>query len=117
VEKGERKNISEVLLPDTREVTTWSLLLRGTPDDSGASPPNLRSAWLAGEDFFLRFFGGWRGSAGHSLNGAQRGVRAPTSAVITLLIPPRILKSPTTSIHAGCTTAARSSRIRFTARS
>ena len=31
------------------------------------------------------------------------GVRRPTCAVITLLMPPRMLKSPTTSIQAGFT--------------
>ena len=41
----------------------------------------------------------------------------PCAAVITDLIPPRRLKSPTTRIHFGFTAATRSSRIRFTARS
>src|SRR6478609_10127076 len=50
-----------------------------------------------------------------TLQACQRPVRAPTLAVITLLIPPRMLKSPTTSIHAGFVASARSSRIRFTA--
>lgn len=43
--------------------------------------------------------------------------RLPVDAVITDLIPPRRLKSPTTRIHLGCTRSTRSSRIRFTARS
>ena len=38
-------------------------------------------------------------------------------AVITDLIPPRMLKSPTTCIQRGLQAAARSSRIRLTARS
>ena len=42
---------------------------------------------------------------------------APTRAVMIDLIPPRTLKSPTTSIDFGSITAARSSRMRFTARS
>jgi hypothetical protein len=41
----------------------------------------------------------------------------PTEAVITDLIPPRTLKSPTTCIHVGSTAALKSSRIRLTARS
>ncbi len=42
---------------------------------------------------------------------------APCRAVITLLIPPRTLKSPTTVIRRGAHAATRSSRIRFTTRS
>lgn len=45
------------------------------------------------------------------------GFRVPTLARMTDLIPPRMLKSPTTSIHLGRAHAERSSRIRFTARS
>ena len=49
--------------------------------------------------------------------GRHSAVRVPTRAVMTLLIPPRMLKSPTTSIHTGLVTSLRSSRIRLTARS
>src|SRR5439155_109695 len=42
-------------------------------------------------------------------------VCASARAVTIDLIPPRILKSPTTSIHFGLAAACRSSRIRFTA--
>jgi len=44
-------------------------------------------------------------------------LRAPCRAVMIDLIPPRTLKSPTTSIHRGLHAAVRSSRIRLTARS
>ena len=48
---------------------------------------------------------------------APNQLRSPCVAVITDLIPPLTLKSPTTFIHLGFATATRSSRIRFTARS
>ena len=44
-------------------------------------------------------------------------VRAPTRARMMDLMPPRMLKSPTTSIHRGFVTFETSSRMRFTARS
>ncbi len=44
-------------------------------------------------------------------------VRVPARAVMTLLMPPRTAKSPTTCIHCGWQAATRSSRMRFTARS
>ena len=86
-----------------------------TPDTGIFSPLLYQLSYLAGKAGRLtapdRTFNPPRGRPA----AAYRDT--PYRAVITDLIPPRMLKSPTTVIRRGCTFSTRSSRIRFTARS